>query len=787
MLLAAQQATSQCHAGFTWEQINGTLTIHFNNTSTSEHDIISYHWLFGDGTEGDGVNPNHTYAAAGTYNACLIITDAVGCVADVCHQVVVEAVGGDCNAAFTWEQGNGLVVHFFDQSDNSPGIVSWVWNFGDGHMGDGQNPVHEYDQPGVYLVCLIVTNELGCVSDVCHEVTVEQNSGDCNAEFTWEQGTGLVVHFFDQSDNDPDIISWQWNFGDGHTSDDPDPVHEYAEPGVYLVCLIVENEFGCVADVCHEITVEGSGGGDCNAAFTWEQGNGLVMHFFDQSDNSPGIVSWQWNFGDGHTGDGQNPVHEYDQPGVYLVCLIVTNELGCVADVCHEVHVEQNSGDCHAAFTWEQGNGLVIHFIDQSDDDPDIVSWVWNFGDGHMGDGQNPVHEYDQPGVYLVCLIVTNEFGCVADVCHEVHVEENGGGDCNAAFTWEQGNGLVIHFIDQSDNSPGIVSWVWNFGDGHMGDGQNPVHEYAQPGVYVVCLIVTNELGCVADVCHEVHVEQNSGDCHAAFTWEQGNGLVVHFIDQSDDDPDIVSWVWNFGDGHMGDGQNPVHEYAEPGVYLVCLIVTNEFGCVADVCHEVHVEAESEECEALFDLEYSENGGVIFFINQSTGGSVHTTWHWDFGDGHSSSEENPHHSYEEPGIYVVCLTMTDSVTECYDDICMEIPFQMGNQELIMDDNIPVFRSSFSASSSFNEDETIVRYTNPVSTNLQISYHTAKQTPVSFNLYDLNGHSVMYKDFGMAAKGRHEEQLQISDLKPGLYVIRLSMDDAMITRILCITN
>src|SRR5687768_1991133 len=133
LLLIGHQAFTQCDAEFAWEQIPGTLTIHFNNNSTSEHDIVSNVWHFGDGHNGDGENPNHTYDEPGTYNVCLIITDEIGCVADVCHMVTVApAGGGDCEAAFTWDQGTGLVVHFFDQSDDDPDIVSWHWTFGDG-------------------------------------------------------------------------------------------------------------------------------------------------------------------------------------------------------------------------------------------------------------------------------------------------------------------------------------------------------------------------------------------------------------------------------------------------------------------------------------------------------------------------------------------------------------------------------------------------------------------------------------------------------------------------------
>lgn len=788
LLLIGHQAFTQCNAEFTWEQLPNTLTIHFNNTSTSEHDIVSYVWHFGDGQNGDGQNPNHTYAQPGTYNVCLIITDSEGCVSDVCHMVLVEQIAAGCDAEFAWEQIPGtLTIHFNNNSTSEHDIVSNVWHFGDGHNGDGENPNHTYDEPGTYNVCLIITDEVGCVADVCHMVTVAPvGGGDCEAAFTWDQGSGLTVHFFDQSDDDPDIISWHWTFGDGGVSDDPNPHHTYDEPGVYVVCLIVENEFGCESDVCHEVVVEGGGGGDCSAAFEWEQGNGLIVHFIDHSDDDPDIISWHWTFGDGHESDDQNPVHEYAEPGVYLVCIRVENELGCVAELCHEVHVEGNSGDCSAAFEWEQGNNLVVHFIDHSDDDPDIVSWHWNFGDGHEGDGQNPVHEYAEPGVYLVCLIVTNEFGCVADVCHEVVVEA-GNGDCSASFTWDLGPGLVVHFFDHSDDDPDIISWHWTFGDGHDSYEQNPVHEYAHSGVYLVCIRVENELGCVAELCHEVHVEGNGGEeCHAAFTYETGSGNTIHFIDQSDDDPDIVTWQWSFGDGTSSDDPNPVHTYAEPGVYVVCLIVTNEFGCVSDVCHEVIVQG-PEECEALFNFEYSENGEIVFFNNNSTGGSAHTTWLWNFGDGHMSTEENPHHNYEEPGIYTVCLTMTDSVTECYDDICIDLVYELGYEEINNNSTIETFRSSYDPPAKFNEDVIIVRYTNPASHNLNINYYVGKPTEVSFTLSDLNGKDILVQDFGNSISGNHQREVYLGNIPAGLYMIKLIMNDKAETRVLVITQ
>ncbi|HEY3387201.1 MAG TPA: PKD domain-containing protein [Saprospiraceae bacterium] len=407
LCLAAPAAFAQCNAQFAWEQIPNTLTIHFNNNSTGEQEIISNFWSFGDGHNGDGENPNHTYDEPGTYLVCLTIETESGCEDDVCHEVTVQPLSSEeCHAQFTWEQIPGtLQVHFNSTSTSQFDITSYSWTFGDGEQGDGDDPYHTYDEPGVYLVCLIITDADGCVSDVCHEVHVEAPDGECNAEFTWEQIPGtLQIHFNSTSTSPNDIISYSWTFGDGGTSDNNDPYHTYDEPGVYLVCLVIHDSEGCVSDVCHEVTVNEIES-ECHANFTWEQFDGTYeVDFTNTSTSDHDIVSFQWFFGDGSQGDGPNPSHHYDEPGVYNVCLVITNEVGCVSEECHQVHVEETTGECHAQFTWEQIPGtLQIHFNSTSTSQYDITSYQWNFGDGHNGDGDDPYHTYEEPGVYVVC------------------------------------------------------------------------------------------------------------------------------------------------------------------------------------------------------------------------------------------------------------------------------------------------------------------------------------------------------------------------------------------------
>jgi len=762
-----------CHAQFTWEQIPGTLQIHFNSTSTSQYTITSYNWNFGDGHNGDGDDPYHTYDEPGVYLVCLVIHDSEGCVSDVCHEVHVEAPASECHANFTWEQFDGTYeVDFTNTSTSDHDIVSFQWFFGDGSQGDGPNPSHNYDEPGVYNVCLVITNEVGCVSEECHEIHVEETSSECHAQFTWEQIPGtLQVHFNSTSTSQYDITSYSWTFGDGGTSDNNDPLHTYDEPGVYVVCLIITDANGCVSDVCHEVHVVGSE--PCHAQFTWEQIPGtLQIHFNSTSTSQYDITSYSWNFGDGHFGDGDDPYHTYDEPGVYVVCLLITDANGCASDVCHEVHVEEPESDCHAAFTWEI-DSLTVHFFSQSTSEHDIISTTWHFGDGQTGEGTNPIHIYDQPGVYVVCIRIEDNTGCVSELCHEVHVGE-GDEPCHAQFNWEQIPGtLQLHFHSTSTSQHDITSYSWNFGDGHTGDGNAPYHTYDTPGVYVVCLVITDASGCVSDICHEVHVFAPE-PCHAQFTWEQIPGtLQIHFNSTSTSQYNIISYMWNFGDGGTSDNNDPYHTYDAPGEYTVCLLITDAHGCVADICHQVVVlPVSSGECNANFSFEQNDEG-VVFFNNNSSGGTEHTTWFWDFDDGETSTQENPQHVYEEPGIYTVCLTMADSTLNCSDQFCLTMTYGLQWEESHYDASRTPKETAANNTKAPNNDLNTVRYTNPVADELVITYILKAASPVNIELFDLTGYRMVTDYSTMTSEGQHQSSLDVSHLQPGVYFLAIT--------------
>lgn len=497
---------------------------------------------------------------------------------------------------------------------------------------------------------------------------------DCNAAFEFTV-SGMTVSFTDFSTADPGpILGWTWDFGDGTTSTEENPVHTYAEPGEYDVCLTIHGDGGCYDDKCESnIPVAAA---DCFANYDFEV-DGMTFFFNSNTEPGPGDVdSYMWTFGDGSTADGENPSHTYAEPGVYNVCLVVHFASGCVAEYCNEVVVEGVGGDCTVTASIAAVDGMNYHFLASVTPDVEEVTYTWIFGDGTTftettaGTPSDPWHLFTEPGVYNVCVVIETGAGCVDEYCFEI-VVEGAGGDCEADFEWDA-DGLTVHFIETADGAGAdIISYYWEFGDGGVSDAMNPFHTYDVEGDYEVCLTIVTADGCTHTFCDEITVEETGGPCEAhyivASTELTPDGWVVHFENNSAAGGDIVSTTWYFGDGTVAETYDAEHVYTESGMYAVCLVIATADGCTDEYCFELFVGGDGGDCEAGFEFD-KELLTVSFMETADGGGSDIISYAWDFGDGTTSDDANPTHTYDSPGSYLVCLTIV-TADSCISTIC----------------------------------------------------------------------------------------------------------------------
>ena len=193
----------------------------------------------------------------------------------------------------------------------------------------------------------------------------------CQSWFGYELMENGLVAFFDQSSGNPATGNpdyWLWDFGDGTTSSEQNPIHAYNSFGNFTVCLTIWDDEGFCQDVhCDMIHIGGSGG-DCQNWFTYQALNNFDFAFMGES--SPPASQYFWNFGDGETGNGQNVTHSYGgNPGqAYLVTLttIVLDPMigdSCLATSFQEVIIGGGNPECQNWFQYTSNGNYSFNFF----------------------------------------------------------------------------------------------------------------------------------------------------------------------------------------------------------------------------------------------------------------------------------------------------------------------------------------------------------------------------------------------------------------------------------------
>ncbi|MBD3375438.1 PKD domain-containing protein [candidate division KSB1 bacterium] len=297
-----------------------------------------------------------------------------------------------------------LIVQFQDQTNGYP--ASWQWDFGDGSpVSEQQNPAHTYDQPGQYSVTLSIDDGEDTITKEQYIMVLAPLSADFEA--TPLSGTApLTVQFQDRCSGEP--VAWQWDFGDGSPlSEQQNPAHTYDQPGQYSVTLTLDDGDDTISKEQY-ITVLAPVSADFEA--TPLSGTApLTVQFQDRSGGEP--VAWQWDFGDGSGGsEDQNPAHVYDQPGQYNVTLTIDEGRDSIT---RENYITVVQG-MTVNFKGEPTEGslpLSVQFQDLTSGKAE--RWQWDFGDNTLpSTEQNPLHIYQNQGLYTVTLTVNDSAFC---------------------------------------------------------------------------------------------------------------------------------------------------------------------------------------------------------------------------------------------------------------------------------------------------------------------------------------------------------------------------------------
>lgn len=576
------------------------LAVAFDASASSDADgsIVAYEWDFGDGQDAvtDTPGVSHQYAESGSYQVTLTVRDDRGGTHSVTGQVQVSAPNQAPTAAFT-SSVNGLLVALdaAESSDPDGQLTDYRWDFGDGSAtSTGRQAEHLYGADGTYTVTLTVTDADGATAETQAELTVANGLPQAVMSVSTD---ALSVSVDGSGSTDPEgqELEYAWDFGDGISATGVTATHEYAKAGDYQLSLTVTDPQGASAETSRQVSVAVPNQAPVAAFETTVDGLTASFDAAGSADVDGQIASYAWDFGDGTTGTGVNPQHEYAATGSYEVSLTVTDGAGATGQVTATVSVQDPAELVPtAAFTFDTEQ-LTAQFDASGSTPPaaggEITGYAWDFGDGTTGTGVTASHQYAAAGTYSVTLTVSSgdQQGQVTQVLTLAEAQ----GPAAAFTTSLTGRALAVDATGSTAGDAAITGYAWDFGDGTTATGATAEHRYAKDGSFTVTLTVTDANGLSAST-ENVLAVANSAPVPAFTLGSSGLDVQVDASTSRDADGTIESYAWDFGDGATATGATAEHAYGQAGSYQVTLVVTDNDGTSAELTQQVQVQAPAE-------------------------------------------------------------------------------------------------------------------------------------------------------------------------------------------------
>ena len=368
--------------------------------------------------------------------------------------------------------------------------TTYTWDFGEGTEFNSDELIIDYvyyafDAFAQYDITLSAENQCGIV-DNTQTITVVPNSID--AFFTADPVNGcepLPVSFDQEMSG---VTYFAWDFGDGSTSLEDDPLHIYQNDGSYQVSFIAGNFCGAQDTAYQFISVLAAPEFDFTSSDDYLCiGESTTFTAFGDP-----IYGYQWAFGDGSTSTFTSPSYTYQASGEYEVSLTaLSSENGCPTTVTNIIEVITTPTAEIIADSLAGCPPFMVNFTNNS---TEATMYFWNLDDGTSYIGDSLQHTFESSGMYSVEVIAVNSNSCADTAIVNVTVYPSP----IAAFSYttsDDATELGVFFDNESQNA---IAYEWDFGDGEISYSINPFHSYQKDGDcdYSPTLLAYNSFGC---------------------------------------------------------------------------------------------------------------------------------------------------------------------------------------------------------------------------------------------------------------------------------------------------
>lgn len=578
-------------ASYTLDTLRGCAPLEIQLGDFSQ-DAFQYEYLSDEGTIDSVFNsePSIVFTEGGFINGpLLIITDIHECKDS--FQLMDSIIINKLDAFIEFPEVICVpdVVELVDQSTNTLGNnIRWEWNIGNGEFESSSQDTSIYiDSVGMYDVYFKVEDDWGCKDSI--NLSMAINAVEIIPDFSSDTlGCTWAPISFTAMGTNGYVVAFNWDFGDGNTSTKRNPQHEYAQEGVYTVCLSMSDSRGCSKEICKENVVTII---DPNADFTGDPIFAtcppLLSNFSNQSEDA---VSYIWDFGDNSgLSENESPSHVYTSPGVFDVMLIASSTSSCSDTLLLEgfVRVEGPTAD----FTFDISPSCLPVTVDLFAQSDGYYSYTWDYGNGVLDSvgglviSDTTSYVYNETGIFTPKIIITDSIGCSRSFAGEPIIVNDVQLEFQKDAEPQCGPPLEVFLYNESEGTTEDVSYFWNLiGPQNIESSEeSPVFTISESGTYNVQLIAQYdncidtlskvdflEIADIPDVSFEIETDNFCEDVNAHFV----NTSTVEYGEFSE-------WYWDFGDGTVSNEENPTHQYIGLDSRTITLIGITDKGCEA--------------------------------------------------------------------------------------------------------------------------------------------------------------------------------------------------------------
>ncbi|MBK7869522.1 MAG: PKD domain-containing protein [Saprospiraceae bacterium] len=457
-------------------------------------------------------------------------------------------------------------------------------------------------------------------------------------------------------------------------------------------------------------------------------------------NNSTNATSYEWDFGDGVQSNEANPTHAYAAEGEYEVTLRAFSSCDTVL-ISETILIEATPSASFSANATQGCAPFTITFQNNSSSNATSFVWILPGASPGFSTQRNPTVIYNMPGNYNVTLVASNATG-IDTLTLENFIVVN--------QTPEAEFSNIVNDLNVSFSNNSILgdTFFWNFGDGMMSNESSPNHIYTQAGSYDVTLITNNICGSDT-ITKSITVGAAPS---ALFTQNRQNGCAPHLVtfnDISTGNYDTRIWQFPGGNPATSSDPNPTVRYDTPGKYDIILTITGALG-TSTITQEMYITV-LEPPTPVFDFSIENN--TVTFQNASLNS---TSLLWNFGDGNTSTQMNPVHTYDSSGVYTVTLNASNA----YCGKSISRTFAVGTTDV----------KDLTSSGIFI-------FPNPASELLHIQANIFTQG-LNYQLFSASGQILANGFF------RDEVKIDLSYFSKGLYLLQLrSKEKIFITKII----